>query len=84
MSDDATDLSAAAHKALERYRTEARDLETQLAYVRTRLEMVHEFISQLTDVPRTRRKRTAVEAPAGADAPLAPGDLGEMRVEEAA
>jgi hypothetical protein len=56
-TDNASILSAAT-QALERYRSDERALEVEIAILTTRLEAVREFVSALSGKPRTRRPRT--------------------------
>jgi hypothetical protein len=57
MSDNA-DILTAACAALERYKSDERALEVEIAILTTRLEAVREFVSALSGKPRTRRPRT--------------------------
>jgi len=59
MSDtDNASILTAATQALERYRSDERALEVEIAILTTRLEAVREFVSALSGKPRARRTRT--------------------------
>jgi hypothetical protein len=56
MSDNADILSAAC-AAIDRYRSEERAIELEMAILQARLDAVREFVSALSGKPRARRTR---------------------------
>jgi hypothetical protein len=77
MDNDNASILSAATAALERYRSDERALETEIAVLQTRLDLTREFVAALSGKPRTRRGRPprlveqAEEAPAAELMPVA-------------
>jgi hypothetical protein len=57
MSDNNADILTAACAALDRYRSDERALEVEIAILQTRLDAVREFVAALSGKPRARRGR---------------------------
>jgi len=57
MDNDNASILSNATQALERYRADERALETEIAVMQTRLELVREFVAALSGKPRARRGR---------------------------
>ena len=67
MDNDNASILSNACAALDRYRSDERAIEMEIAILTTRLEAVREFVSALSGKPRARRGRLvepAEEAPA--------------------
>jgi hypothetical protein len=57
MSDNNADILTAACAALDRYRSDERALEVEIAILQARLDAVREFVAALSGKPRARRGR---------------------------
>jgi|KBSMisStaDraftv2_1062788.scaffolds.fasta_scaffold254343_4 hypothetical protein len=58
------ELAANAHRALECYKIQERELEAQAMAIQIHLQLVREFIAALTAAPRPSRKPRVVEGQA--------------------
>ena len=58
MDNDNASILSNACAALDRYRSDERAIEMEIAILTTRLELTREFVSALSGKPRTRRPRT--------------------------
>jgi hypothetical protein len=58
MDNDNASILSNACAALDRYRSDERAIEMEIAILTTRLEAVREFVAALSGKPRTRRPRT--------------------------
>ena len=74
MDNDNASILSNACAALDRYRSDERAIEVEIAILTTRLEAVREFVSALSGKPRARRGRPPrlVEQPEEAPAELMP------------
>jgi hypothetical protein len=57
MNPENADLLTNAAAALERYRLEEQQLESEISVQQARLELVREFVAALAGKPRARRSR---------------------------
>jgi hypothetical protein len=57
MDNDNASILSNACAALDRYRSDERAIEMEIAILTTRLEAVREFVSALSGKPRARRGR---------------------------